>query len=466
MDYEKRILYSGIAEEASGRFVRYAKDDQDGGTPIQVTMFIREHRTSFVVSRKVKGISKSGKPWSRWQDMTRLFLSVKETKKSGLSLNVYGTYRIGPRWSMFQNVTSSEHLVMEIVGRDFIDEVNEEAYRLALLTWEKNPYSAYRRPGSKSGSEGHENQMLRHSYIRDAVYPMLRTRKVSRESDLMAGKSFGARSATEMEYTIELFGKRNYRKDLVKAVAKNEVLDNIFFARAFRNLVPSDWLVTFLNHPAQNEQPLELTKRHLTNLRDMLPKLSLKQRRRLLFGTFYTPIARTSPDEIRRYTYEIWDALASANRVPDEFFATAEFTSWKELHDDIDAEVKRQRYGNTPIPETPLAKKIKEIPVDDGFGIILPVDTDMLRKWGRDMRHCIGTYAKEAVAGRHVFVGIVKDGRMIGNAQLDSKEKRCVQILGYRNERLERQDIKRISSLLSHHDVMPQDAFMGAAGVR
>lgn len=477
MGYTHTKLYEGPISALRSKpspYYRY----MDGGDPsvISVVMFTTESRASFLVSRKVSGVSKNDIPWSRWEDIGKLFLSVKESANGTKSMNVYGTHKMGKKWSMFKNLTASPWDIKSIVPPEFIDAVNAEAKRLVMtympagmvleLPETGKAYDRVDVPFDNAISSSY-------TYITNLTYPMFRTRNVPGSIAYAPGKSFAARSLTEMEYTKALFGKKNYRKDLVKAVAETNSFSKIFFARAFRNHVPVDWIVAFLQKTKDVRTFPELEKNHITSLRKVLPLLSLTHRRRLLTELSkpknittreYAVVPRRNRGEMNPLSY-IADTLTFVGRVNPVAISELEFSGWKEFHDLVVELENTQRHGNVKIPETPLSKKIAALPKNDDIAIILPQDTKELRFWGRNMSHCIGSYAPDAASGRNVFIAIIKDGEMIGNAQLDPSAKRCIQILGKRNTRLDAVDIKKVSALFEEHKILPKSAFKGALGV-
>jgi hypothetical protein len=483
LGYTCSELYEGPISALEGRPYPYYKHPYDGGEDqgiIKAVMFTAENRASFLMRRKISGVSESGLPWYRWRDTGKLFLSVKENAKGIKSLNVYGTTRPGRVWSMFKNITASMVEIKFIVPVEFIDAVNIEARRLALTYMpEVMVPEVPLVNGRFSNINAPFDSVIEdaYGYIPALVYPMFRTRNTPDQSCLM-GKSFGARAFTEMEYTKTLFGKKNYRKDLVKAVAETKELQKIFFARAFRNQVPVDWIVTFLQKAKDTQNFPELTKEHLKTLTKCLKAISLTSRRRLLTElgksqkNLYVPEQNAGDGRPRRRPnamppiYYVMDTLNFASMLTPEALAGVQFSSWKELHDALIDLDHTQRYGNAVIPETPLSKKISAIPAEEDFAIILPQDTNELRFWGKTMHHCIGTYANYAASGKNIFIGIIKEGEMIGNAQLDPSSRRCVQILGKRNRHLEPSDLNKVKSLFESHGVLPRGAFDNSLGVR
>lgn len=484
MDVAYRKLFEGPVSDLQSRpypYERHRSDGSEDNSILSAVMFTTDTRASFLMSRKVTGVAKSGKTWSRWDKLGKLSICVKENAAGIKSMNVYGTFKTGRKWSMFKNISFDSALIKTIILPEFIDEVNVEARRLALSYMPELIVPPLPEKGQAFGRTDvpfDYSIPAAYYYIPELIYPMIRTRIMPDTASYAVGKSFGARAFTEMEYAKKLFGKTNYRKDLVKAVAETDNFHKIFFAHEFRNHVPIDWIVQFLQRAKDMKNFPELGKNHLSTLRKILPYLPMKNRRRLLteltkakkpvVAVQDAPVAQpvVPRRRIMPATYYVQDALTFASKIAPASFADMEFTGWKEFHDLLVEAESLQRNGNVKIPETALSKKIALMPEDGEISIILPEDTQELRFWGRKMSHCIGSYAQEAASGRHVFIGIIKDGEMIGNAQIDPSAKRCLQLLGKHNQHLDKSDVNRISSLFEQHKILPKTAFQTALGVR
>lgn len=463
VEYERRNLYDGPARDLGREFRMY--DPYSNNDRISITMFVYPEKVSYSISRKITGVSENGKEWSRWQEMGKLYLSVKESKSGVKSMNVYTQTRRGSKWTMFSNVTANPHAISQLTGERFIDVINAEARRLISLCADDSALPPYD-PESFFDPESTRNERFdKFQYIRNLVYPMFRTRAISDAYDGFStvGRTFGARALTEMEYARNLFGAKNYRKDLVKAVANHKSVDYLLFARAFRNLVPADWIVDFLVK-SKNDDCLNLSSKDFKYLRRVLSIVDIKYRKKLLISSTKIVAAYDLKPGESNY-YHVHDALNFSANVSAEFLKKSDFSTWKQLHDLITAEEERVRFGNHPIPVNGMAKKIQSLPKKKDLSIILPSDTDQLRLWGKHMRHCIGTYANTAALGEQVFIAIMKDGNMIGNAQLDPQQRRCIQILGPMNRNLEKDDLNDVIELFHENKILPKNAFDGAAGV-
>lgn len=415
----KTILYQEKEIPRWGRAYILPSEFCLEGDEFSATIFSTEYTSSFVFSRKWSGVSKSGVPWKRWQPFARYMISVKPHRISGKqSLNIYSRkLNNGYKWSPFMNVTGMPDYLSDPMLSAYIEEFNNEVYRLGSTIAEipKPPVMEFRNPTPL------------YDYALKCAYPMLAVRQ--KTSDYNDNRLImGARLSTNIEYTIALFGKRNYRKDLVKAVAETFYPSNLAVAREFRNLVPVDWIVKFLRGMADCSAP----KLPLKDMRSFLTERSMIERRRLL-NDFMKSYAQAGPREKYLFPMNVQDGIRSYNLLPEDVHQRMNFRSWKHLHDASEMELDKMRYQARDIPVIPMAEIIAAQQPVDGISVYLPKDTDEVREWGREMSHCIGTYADDAVKGDVVLLGVRENGVLVGNVQIQVASRRMAQILGKHN---------------------------------
>lgn len=449
-------------------------DDPDSG---KLVLISGDETSSFFVRKKSSGVSKSGKNWSRWSDLAMLVISVKPDRSGTRRLNLYVKYRQNKKFTVcFRNGTPTFHSSHAPFFNysDMLSEIAKECVRL----YEKHIGPA---PAGISDYSAKFTPLL-------LAYPMIRSRVELEKSygrtktdfkfserhlnmrTLNTDPSHGlsTRASTEMDFTLKSFGKLNYRKDLVKAVSNAE-LGLIYYARHFRNLVPTDWIVSFLKETtlAREIEDRRDVQKHLSNLKSSdfrkflqdVPQNILK--RLLSKQTFFM-----AP---QFWGIEISDTIQSYRIIIDsgnvvDFTAVKKVNTWKELHDYFAKEVRKLKTKNRIIPATSLSQKITEIPEHENFKIVLPPDTDTLRDWGSTMNHCIGSYAGHAMSGSDVFIGIVKDDKMIGNAQIQAKTGNLIQIFGKHNQRIETTTLESVVGTLVRKKVVAKASLKSAIG--
>lgn len=241
-------------------------------------------------------------------------------------------------------------------------------------------------------------------------------------------------SADPGELTRVLFGKTRYRKDLVRAVAApTTTIESLMYARAYRGLVPTDWLVDMLNAGVSMNQG------------DGRSSAAIAQqwRTKVLLHANERTLRRLAKDPAQVPGYVFDDTLRMMHWGEDHREQTQAAldaaTGVADLHNAL-TPVQRQRWGggvytppvNKPISASSLATKIAG-PVGD-WTIVLPDDTDQVRAWGEQMHHCIGTYAGDAERGKTILFAVLNaDGTMAANGSIDTHGKRLTQLLGKYN---------------------------------
>lgn len=157
------------------------------------------------------------------------------------------------------------------------------------------------------------------------------------------------RSRTVQEFTSKAFGRRRYRKDLVKAVAGCTISWQIAVARELVKVVPIDWVISFLKteHATLDayeigqllRQPGKLGGAY--DIAQTMHHLTPESRRRLLLEDHwdYTRV-RDTLRMIRRQT------VPTNAFPPDDFPEPGELRkvrSWGELHDILTREMNARR---------------------------------------------------------------------------------------------------------------------------
>lgn len=208
------------------------------------------------------------------------------------------------------------------------------------------------------------------------------------------------RTTTVQDLTRRLFGKTRYRRDLVKAVAQTN-LPTLSFAWQFRGLVPIDWIVTMLRErriPSGWCMPL---------IRPHLRELDLQSLRNLI---------RDVPrDHLVLFDLIRYPASAGLPRIHN----------WSELHDQVieHAVVFVDAFTKNGTPRKPIrlpayaAALAADLP--SGARIEIARHEDTLWVWGKQMRHCIGSYGRDMRSGRSLLGAVYDTGdRLRGNFEV------------------------------------------------
>lgn len=453
---------------------------QENKTQIIVSLLESDDVFSLVVNKLRKGISKNDIPWSKWETWGQVTVSTRALGKRGNILNIYAKYQTGRNngktaWFTFRNVTTDPQVLAHVVGQEHINVFNDAIARLYERNIGKTPIDVAEYafvPDEAVSPRILVEKSL--SYGTMLAYPVLdhmdeSIMKVNNNKRVPPILSPFLRENDMASFTMKAFGKKNYRKDLVKAISG--AIDTLYIvdAMALKNLVPTDWLITYLKDASKNKKAserfehrfggnLELSHRH-KQMRLLFSSLTLVQRRRLLKS-----LDGQKPYLVKDTAHMLSTLKTSYSMI----FAPGQIEgrSWDEVHDFLTITIRNIRTPLEEITMVPLAEKIEKLKYDTNLSLILPKTNYELIDWGKSMNHCIGSYTREAVNGSDVFVGIMEDNKMIGNAQIRVKDKSLVQVFGYRNKRLDNKVLKSFSDKLVSEEIIDEESLKRAGGYR
>lgn len=363
-----------------------------------------------VTSQLLRGTTKSGKKWVRWNDYTKDILSVKPNKAGNIRLNyLHYTPRGG-----FKNHTPYSDLYYKFLNgtetydpiHDFLRSRVPERYD----TWAKNSgdYRSLFYPG-----------YLYSGITVEPAHMMPRLRVAMREENAI-------------DMALSAFGKKHYRKDLVKSVATCQFATNIELAIMLRSQMKTDWLVEMM----RSERVLDIGLRYRGavpgDLTEYIPALVAyipEHRRR----RFVLSIA----DNHRQFNA---DAIRFATRLPVEAFE--DIRTVRDLHERVIVAAPQLTRLNYTLPArydielNSLTEKYDGIETDDGLHIVAPKNSETVNEWSSTMSNCIRGYAEQAAKG-YTNLGAVYDGeKLIANFEIDSKGN-LKQLLGKYNNHLD-----------------------------
>jgi hypothetical protein len=295
----------------------------------------------------------------------------------------------------------------------------------------------------------------------EAVYPMANIWGIDNPEHLpKAGAKF-LKEKDPKAMVQKMFGKRHYRKDLMKAVLNNPSICMVMLARSFRGRVPTDWMVNFLNKNQYMPRRVEVAQYADYNYERMrqylLPYLSPNDYRRLLRSEITPIVWRNFGDVMERGLHNTsWllpeiPQMVQNSRVRIRNFGDLHDVFWPRYRQapavadylaarrrgEIPAVINRPQYtppppvsDDTVIPVTELGGKIEARNV-----FRLPATVGELRGWGNDMRNCIGSYARDVMRedANTVLGAFVhpEDGKIIANFEVTNG--RLKQLLGKTN---------------------------------
>lgn len=378
-------------------------------TTIYKHLIVKPDAISQTWTEHVRGVNKySGKPFSRFTTREVESLSLRGGRPRVYIRNNYRTRNRRP--GGIRDITTS--WVRNPTGFIALAEV-EEYWGVTV-----------------------ENIVGTHYPLADYYYPM-------------DGITPSLTAQNVQDFTLRLFGKTNYRKDLVKAVAnlgRNQT-PHLLFALSMKNRVPIDWIVGYLRDGVDDGglYPPDLP---LRGMKDLFRTASPRQLQTILKnGT-----TRSTLHHLRD-TVLLHRILTT--RGQEVVLADLRFRDIEELHGLL-------MTTKTKEPERPIKYKkgLAEIPGEyDGFTILAPRTTTDLVAWGAAMGNCIASYSNSAVSGSSGLYAVKKGGKMIANMELDPKGN-VRQLLGRFNQPLDESD--RNDILLAVSSVFPESSAKNA----
>ncbi|MFE6966929.1 PcfJ domain-containing protein [Agromyces sp. NPDC057679] len=283
-------------------------------------------------------------------------------------------------------------------------------------------------------------------FVRALAYPYLLNFTDDTGSRLKYLPEFGLGKAFRQDnpkaVTVELFGRRNTRKDLVKAVAGADPAALVFAHEAKRH-VPIDWVVEMLraNRIRQGKWEM-LDVAPAVKVLKMMPD---HRRRPLLLDA--TDVTLHEARDTIRMVDEAREHLGNPTWIGDPILAAK---TWTEIHD---AAVRERRRitsikTNVDIPQGPIHSAIDGLTAGE-LTITTAKDTLTLEHWGDEMHHCIGSYHGHAAAGRSILAAVHnQNGKLIANLELD-RDGRPMQLRGKYNANLpDEQDVAVLNAVV------------------
>lgn len=460
--YEYIELFHGLAQHLQSRNNLAFSNQEE--TYVKFILFKGKAGSTFMVRRLREGVSRNGTPWKKWEMWGKVNISCKAQGKSNAKLNVYAMHRLSPgnaqRWQPFQNITPRPDFLHAIIPEVFINDFNNEVERLYTENIGKPLFSAASYSQHYLGFAGSKRSATPFAYVSHLAYPLMRELILNGKKErgiVISGISTALRQQNIMEATKTLYGKTNYRKDLVRAFA-NASFMTMAITHELRNLIPIDWIIKVMQAWEQR-RGLDLNAAERQFLRPFFKVLTLNQRKRLIDSVKDNPHQMWLVSE----TLRMFGVLTREHEV---VFQEGQLIgrSWNELHDFLMSDIQVRGSKEKPIEKVALAKKIEGLQPTEDFSLVLPETTTDLIKWGRDMGHCIGSYTDSAMRGSDVFVGIMHKGNMIGNAQIRTSSKKVVQIFGKRNSILPVSIQQKFSETLISQSVLSAHSFENAFG--
>lgn len=365
-------------------------------------IWIRDNSVSYHRSVQLKGINRhSGKPFSRWR------------KESILNVRRTSTGKIV--------IVSIDHER----GKRRFQPPGE-----ALHTFERSPEVFKKEVYAKFGDVSEST-----------LYPLLPEKYSYYVVEYVPAGQYGFyRSADIQEFTRASFGKKQYRKDLVKAVAVSHPFLRAV-ARQFRGLAPVDWIVGFMN----TNRSAVTGSGAFTSPETLRPLLKLLDRNSIRGLLTDQTTAMISGDCIHMFRR----IKARGHTLIPSDFDGFRVRSWTDLHQALvsisngetaaQREEERKRLIKVKAKQTELTQ-ILDGKVVNGQRLYLAKNAAELTDWGVEFGTCIGGYGSRMAAGISILGAIFEGEKMLVNFEIADGELR--QFLGKHNRSVDA-DIKQ-----------------------
>lgn len=289
------------------------------------------------------------------------------------------------------------------------------------------------------------------------IYPISEIKQLQNFGFIPQSLRTESRALDIMDFTRRTFGVRNYRKDLVRAVAYAN-MPTIAVAKEFKNLVPTDWLVRFLNDSTAQSN----TYANIAGLREILLLIDPRSYRRLLrhdFNQHALMDLENVTAQYRGHKKRISLGARGTINIPNESFG-----SFNELHDRLIGYRGQGIYQDIPYENEVIhLNKVAGRLHGTKFGeyiISTAMETDDMISWGNYMQNCIGGYSQVALTGTRTYGAVYKKDEMIANFEIDSGGK-LSQLLGRFNKNLDDDVRTIIESVLGSNGVNIPEHYWG-----
>lgn len=372
---------------------------------------------TLMTSSKSTGVSKSGKPWTSYRNEEIYYFSWRRGP-----MRVYNKSRVSLNHGMGPNRTKMGPLR---------DDTAESLWRLDMASHRsdedvrvRTSFGALHRSGVSAPFD-----RLR------SDYPLI---DVARPKPVVTPF---LTAENPVELARRILGK-NYQKPVARALGalmdgnhKEQLSNSILMTMLLQGIVPADWIPRVLEGASRSLYRVSpfRSREDLRYYRSFLKTASEPQLRRITSRDLHELV-----QAIREVPIDLENLEAGQQRLDAH-----EFTSLIGLHQDfIDARNRayREQYRDYARP-TPSSydiayqdKALEFAKEYDGFTVVAPEGSNMLREWSNYMNNCISSYASQASAGYTLLYGVTQGDKLIANIELNPKTGDVKQLLGKYNQ--------------------------------
>lgn len=489
--YVRERLLTTITQD----FETYHNKDATKRHKYHIDMFTSSEIVTLIISQELSGVSKNGIPWTRIQNVEKYIFSARVRKGSkNRTFNIYHWKKLTHRRTTFSNISSGEHLSkFEIMLSSMLSGYSVEHSFYPENKYSENeqtlsPYFIVENPeenNTKVHTVAEKIKQLEQYVTKNIIqlyenyfgknqlpqiennfeklftlcYPVL-IQFYEQNPEIIINPLYDKnerkayRQKTIQETTQTIFGKRKYRKDLVKAVAAAPPNIVSFYAN-FKNVVPIDWIINGLTI-SKNKSFSQQRSFHLSaneNLPALFERLTQNSKRNLVndAGSLGHTVSYLYADTLLSFSqiqkFELERKKTYLHK--DDL----KVKTWKELHDKLSVIYRTVQYENEEIIQTEQAQKLEKVfTPEDTYQIHAAKTTHELISWGNEMNNCIASYRRSAVKGHTLLAKLTKNGKMIANIEISDND--CRQLFGKNNQPLETEDHNYVITKLKENNII------------
>ncbi len=455
---DKSIVYEFAKHnELAGRF-----ESPDAGSS-RTRVVIMERSVMVITQVFVQGNNKhSGAEYKRWDTTHTLYYSLKQEREGVPILRIYSHDKIKKKRVLRNATPTTLNLFLKgldesnkyqtvIINRLVAMSLNHIYDEVATVKWGGMPTDMARK-------------VLTIAYPTTLFFPEMPladlVTHLSTQSTLWRGTS------NVQSFVQRNFGKKTVRRDVLRSLknVKNPVC--ITNLTLFKNLVPVEWVVRFLQEPGKYSLGTEnaLTnnfggqqhhqiKTLRTTIKNFFKLLTVQQKRKFFFAE--------SSKATRYNTFP--DILKLIDRIGEEDLKSnlesLDFTDWNSLHDSLSILHRRLSNGFKAIPQTETMEKLNnaEFIVNDVVHYVKsPESTENLLNWGNKLVNCIASYGHDVINKRTMVFAVYEkeSNKLVANIEFNNKT--IYQFVGLHNRQVDDAMFIAFRELLDEKEI-PQE---------
>lgn len=302
--------------------------------------------------------------------------------------------------------------ILQILGNNILDSSAHKVYRKAIFRYLRK----YTEVDSFKTLVAPEKALV------ESMYPMVKQIPLNSYDTLGIFKTtkykeylqcFRQDSAQRM--TMKLFGKKRYRKDLVKALAGANSVEFLAFMFSLKREIPVDWFINILrNNPTLSSIPVGFSYRNLKEFYDSMSDKQFRKFCKCLMEEEFVPL-QSIIDTAEQFRECLLDDHNELDPVTNIKFRSIEEFHYMvgKYHENTAKERERRelikKHGG-PIEGNEFYDQLKNIDFSGApYEVVIPKYAYEIVEWGKEMSNCIGGYATRARTSKNEVFLALKD---------------------------------------------------------